>query len=76
MNNYQILKCYFTDENLEIMSEQDCVGLLLDAIQKHIKEAKAVKNSCMALAAMVEPNGIFTFPIEIVLTLKLKLLDL
>ena len=76
MNNYQILKCYFTDENLEIMSEQDCVGLLLDAIQKHIKEAKAVKNSCMALAAMVEPNGMITLPVEIVLTLKLKLLNL
>ena len=41
------------------MNERDCVGLLLTTIQKHVKEAKVVKNSCMALAAMVEPNGIF-----------------
>ncbi len=47
----------FSDENLEIMNDYDCVGILLNALQTHIKEAKVVKNACMALAAMVEPNG-------------------
>ena len=46
-----------TDQNLEIMNERDCVGVLLKAISRHIKDPKVVKNSCMALAALVEPSG-------------------
>ena len=39
------------------MNERDCVGSLLKAIERHLKEPKVVKNSCMALAALVEPSG-------------------
>lgn len=46
-----------TDENLDHLNKLNCVGLVMDAVQTHIKQPKLVKNACMALAAMVEPDG-------------------
>lgn len=39
------------------MNDQDCAGLLVEAIQRHIKEPKVIKNACIALASLVEPDG-------------------
>ncbi len=47
----------FVDENLEGMNDLGVVALLLHAIEVHIKDPKVVKNACMALASMVEPDG-------------------
>lgn len=33
------------------------MGLLISAIEKHMKNAKVVKNACLALASLVEPDG-------------------
>ena len=46
-----------TDDNLELVSDLDCVGYLIQALRDHTKHAKVVKNSCMALASLVEPDG-------------------
>ena len=45
------------DENLEEMTDMDCAGLLVQALHDHKTEAKVVKNACMALASLVEPDG-------------------
>ena len=45
------------DENMDTITKMDTVATILEAIELHIREAKVVKNACMALAAMVEPDG-------------------
>ena len=42
-----------------MMSDLDCVGLILAAMETHMKSARVVKNACLALAAVVEPDGQF-----------------
>ena len=49
--------CVSADENLEEMTDMDCAGLLVQALHDHKTEAKVVKNACMALASLVEPDG-------------------
>ena len=41
------------------MNELEVVAVLLNAIQTHVKAPKVVKDACMALASMVEPDGKF-----------------
>ena len=48
---------FFLDENFDSVGDLDCVGLLITAIEKHTKNAKVVKNACLALASLVEPDG-------------------
>ena len=47
----------FTEENLELVSELDAVGLLVNAVRTHSKSSKVVKNACLALASLVEIDG-------------------
>ncbi|KAL3870906.1 hypothetical protein ACJMK2_038937 [Sinanodonta woodiana] len=42
------------DENLQLIGDLDCVGLLIEAIKNHSKNAKVVKNTCLALASLVD----------------------
>lgn len=46
-----------SDDNLELISDLDCVTLLVDAVKNNMDNAKIVKNACMALASLVEPDG-------------------
>lgn len=57
--NLKVCKSFHSlpDENLCLMNKLDSVAVLLDAIRNHIRDAKVVKNACMALAAIVEPDG-------------------
>lgn len=51
------MSCHIADENLKLVSELECVTHLMTAVQTHIKHAKVVKNACMALTCLVEPDG-------------------
>ncbi|KAF6031306.1 STKLD1 [Bugula neritina] len=50
------MSCHIADENLKLVSELECVTHLMTAVQTHIKHAKVVKNACMALTCLVEPD--------------------
>ena len=39
------------------MSDLDAVGLLVNAVGTHSKNSKVVKNACLALASLVEIDG-------------------
>ena len=39
------------------MNKLDVVGQVLQAMDTHVKQAKVIQNACMALAAMVQPDG-------------------
>lgn len=51
-----ILLCV-TDSCFETVNSLDGVGSLLKAMETHTKNAKVVKNVCMVLTTLVEPNG-------------------
>ena len=42
-----------------MIGELDGVGLLIDAVSKHSKNSKVVKNACLALASLVEIDGMY-----------------
>jgi hypothetical protein len=46
-----------SEENLEIICDLDGVGLLIETIKTHGKNSKVVKNACLALASLVEIDG-------------------
>ena len=48
----------FLDENLEILTKKiDGVGLLMMTLKNHASHAKVIKNACLALASLIEPEG-------------------
>ena len=47
----------FTDQNLGAVRKKDGVALILEGLTQHMEHARLVKHACMALAAMVEPDG-------------------
>ncbi|KAL4218629.1 JUN phosphorylation [Mactra antiquata] len=51
-----VLALSLDEENLELICELDGVGLLISTIDTHGKNAKVVKNACLALASLVESN--------------------
>ncbi|XP_070175840.1 serine/threonine kinase-like domain-containing protein STKLD1 isoform X1 [Littorina saxatilis] len=44
------------DSSFEVVNRMDGVGHLLKAMENHIKNAKVVKNICLVLTTLVEPN--------------------
>ena len=46
-----------TESCFETVNSMDGVGILLRAMETHMKNAKVVKNICMVLTTLVEPNG-------------------
>ena len=52
-----VLFVLLSDENLDIINRENVVAVLLESLETHQSNAKVVKNTCMALAAMVEPDG-------------------
>ena len=41
------------------MCDLDAVGLLVNAVSSHSKNSKVVKNACLALASLVEIDGMY-----------------
>ena len=61
-HNSKPLQCsfvyiYVVEDNQGVLSDLDCVGHLVGALKTHLKQAKVVKNSCMALTSLVEQDG-------------------
>ena len=50
-------ECFILDKNFDFIGDLECVALLISAIDTHSKNAKVVKNACLALASLVEPDG-------------------
>jgi len=50
-----------SDENFDFVGDLNCVGLLINAIDAHAKNPKVVKNACLALASLVEPDGKYLY---------------
>ena len=47
----------FSEDSMAVATRLNIVNLLLTSIQKHMKEAKVVRNACMTLATIVEEDG-------------------
>ena len=47
----------FSEDSMAVATRLNIVSLLLTSIQKHMKEAKVVRNACMTLATIVEEDG-------------------
>lgn len=54
----------FLDANIEMMSDVGAIRLILHALKNHKKEAKVVKNACMAVATISEADGKKIFIID------------
>lgn len=52
-----VCDCMCKDRCFSSVNELDAVGSLLEAMDLHLKNTKIIKNACMTLAALVEPNG-------------------
>lgn len=53
----RLRQIYLLDKNFDFIGDLECVALLISAIDTHCKNAKVVKNACLALASLVEPDG-------------------
>ena len=51
----------FPDRNVQLSNTLDCVLHIVTGIERHISDAKLVKNGCLALATIVECDGEWQF---------------
>lgn len=50
-----------TDANMDVLNREDTVRDVLDVLNVHKYNNKVVHNACLALAAMVEPEGMWPY---------------